>query len=314
MANKQVLVTGASGFVGTAVCSLLVQRGLHVQGVVRKGKTCPAGAQPFLIDDIASMSEACWSRALEGVDVVIHCAGLAHQAATREVAERAAYGQINTEATLKLARAASNAKVKRFIFISTIKVFGESSKTGKPFAFDDIPQPADDYSHSKLDAEKGLEDLGRSSMMNMVVIRPPLVYGPGVGANFEALMKAVRRRVPLPLGAIDNRRSLVSVDNLADLIGACVVTEPPIDRVLLVSDGEDLSTRELVQRIGKAMGVTPLLIPVPSSLLMMVASIIGKRSKMERLCGNLQVDIRATCDTVEWSPPYRMSETLADMV
>lgn len=311
---ERILVTGASGFVGRAVCRLLIRNGYRVRGAVRGGQTLPDGVDPLNMGNIAEVSQADWGRALEGVNAVVHCAAVVHQMSSGVSDDSATFQAVNTLATVKLAEAALSAGVKRFVFVSTIKVLAEQSKPGCPLTWADTPMPADAYSRSKYEAEKGLQAMCANTNMDLVIIRPPLVYGPGVGANFKSLMKVVGKRYPLPLGAIHNRRSMLSVDNLADLVGMCVAHKAPIQRVLLASDGDDVSTPELIRRIGKAMGVSPLLIPVPVSWLMAAATLIGKRAAVVRLCGNLQVDISATRDALNWSPRFTMADTLSRMV
>lgn len=251
---------------------------------------------------------------MDGIDCVVHCAALVHQMSPDLPDEYTAYRKVNVDATLSLAESAADAGVSRFIFMSTVKVLGEHTVPGHPFACDDTQAPEGSYPQSKYEAEKRLGKLVLGKPMDLVIIRPPLVYGPGVGANFAALITAVKKHLPLPLGAIRNRRSFVSVFNLADLVVACVKHRKPIGKALLVSDGEDVSTPDLIRRVGKAIGVRPLLVPVPVSWLKVSATLFGKRSAYERLCGNLQVDLTATAETLHWSPPYTMDYTLERMM
>lgn len=309
---ERVLVTGASGFVGKALCTLLLSKGFQVRGLVRSGAV-EDGVEAIQVKDIAGTSQSTWASILSGVDVVIHCAALVHQMGPDDEEARARYHRVNTQATASLAKAAVDAGVKRFIFLSTIKVMGESTQTGHAFRAHDPASPTDAYAHSKWEAEQAVREMASGSTMDFAIVRPPLVYGPGVGANFLALTRLVSARVPLPLGAINNRRSLVSVDNLVDLIVRCVDYPGAIHDVLLVSDGDDVSTTQLLRRVAKAKGVSPLLIPVPASWLTTVGKWLGKGTALQRLCGNLQVNIQHTSDTLDWSPPYSMQDTLVRM-
>lgn len=309
---ERVLVTGASGFVGKALCTLLLSKGFQVRGLARSGAV-EDGVEAIQIKDIAGTSQSTWASILSGVDVVIHCAALVHQMGPDDDEARARYRRVNTQATQCLAQAAVDAGVKRFIFLSTIKVLGETTEPYHAFRAHDSASPTDAYARSKWEAEQTIREVAAGSNMDFAIIRPPLVYGPGVGANFLALTRLVSARVPLPLGAINNRRSLVSVDNLVDLIVRCVDHAGAINDVLLVSDGDDVSTTQLLRRVANAKGVSSLLIPIPASWLMTVGKWLGKGAALRRLCGNLQVDIQHTCDTLDWSPPYSMEETLVRM-
>lgn len=309
---ERVLVTGASGFVGKALCASLMGKGIQVRGMVRSG-TVVKGVEAVKVKDIADTSPSEWASILSGVDVVIHCAALVHQMEPDDDEAWAKYNRVNAQATSSLAIAAVGSGVKRLIFLSTIKVLGEYSMPGHAFGSHDPASPNDAYARSKWKGEQAIRDVARGSSMDFVIIRPPLVYGPGVGANFQALTRLVSARIPLPLGALDNRRSLVSVDNLTDLVIRCVDYPSAISDVLLVSDGDDVSTTQLLRRVAKAKGVLPLLIPVPVSWLTAVGKWLGKGAELQRLCGNLQVDIQHTCDTLNWRPPYSMEEALMRM-
>jgi len=222
----------------------------------------------------------------------------------------AEYRKVNVEGTLNLARQAVAAGVRRFVFLSSIKVNGEATAPGNPFHADDVPSPEDAYGVSKLEAEQGLILLAAETDMEMVIIRPPLVYGPGVKGNFASMIKLIDKGVPLPLGAIYNKRSLVGIGNLVDLIIRCINYPAAANQVFLAGDGEDLSTTELLRAVGKAMGKSARLIPVPAGLLQFGATILGKRAMAQRLLGSLQVDISKTCELLDWKPPYRVEEGL----
>lgn len=301
---SKVLVTGANGFVGAAVLARLLDDKREVVGAVRR----PTDRNPHWLQGPALGPQADWRPLLEHTAVVVHTAARVHQMNEDQASARTAHTHTNAQGTIALARQAAEAGVKRFIFLSTIKVMGE--KTQRPFRANDTPAPSDAYSESKLEAERGLEEIGRRTGMEWVTIRPPLVYGPSVGGNFATLMQWVARGLPLPLGAIHNRRSLVARDNLVDLIATCVDHPAAANRTLLVSDDEDLSTTELICRLSAAMGIRPRLIPVPAPILEGVGRLLGKRAMIERLCCDLQVDIEDTKRSLNWRPPLSVDAGL----
>ncbi len=244
-------------------------------------------------------------------DVVFHLAARVHVMREPSSDPAALYRLANATGTLVLARAAARAGTRRFIFLSSVKVNGESTETGHPFTAADNPAPQDPYGISKLEAEQGLRQIAAETGMEVVIVRPPLVYGPGVKANFASLLRAVQRGLPLPLGAVTgNRRSLVALDNLVDLLMTCIDHPAAGNQTFLVSDGEDLSTTALIRRMGQAMGKPVRLVPVPSALLHAGATVIGKGSVAQRLLGNLQVDIAHTRTTLGWTPPISVDEGL----
>lgn len=220
------------------------------------------------------------------------------------------YRRVNVEGTLNLARQAAAAGIRRFIYISSIKVNGESTPLGKPFVSSTAPAPEDPYGLSKLEAERGLIELVARTGMEVVVIRPPLIYGPGVKGNFASMIKLVEKGLPLPLGAIHNKRSLVGIDNLVDLIIRCIDHPAAANQVFLAGDGEDISTTELLRGVGRAMGKPARLIPVPAGLLQFGATLLGRKAMAQRLLGSLQVDISKTRDLLDWKPPYTVEEGL----
>jgi len=222
----------------------------------------------------------------------------------------AEYRKVNVEGTLNLARHAVAAGVQRFIFISSIKVNGEATVNGSAFGADDKPAPEDAYGLSKLEAEQGLMDIAAKTGMEVVIIRPPLIYGPGVKGNFASMIKLVEKGLPLPLGAIHNQRSLVGIDNLIDLIIRCIDHPAAANQVFLAGDGEDLSTTELLRGVGKAMGQPARLVPVPEGLLQFGATLLGKKAMAQRLLGSLQIDISKTCELLDWKPPYTVEDGL----
>ena len=304
----KVLVTGASGFVGRALCAHLVTEGYVVIGAVRSmpGKPLP-GVEYRSVPDISVSGN--WREALAGINAVVHCAARVHVMKEASVDPLAAFREVNVKGTACLAEQAVDRGVKRFIYISSIKVNGEIT-SGYPFKADDTPAPEDPYGISKWEAEQVLREIAEKTGLEVVIIRPPLVYGPGVRANFLRLMQGIMSGVPLPLGAIDNRRSLVALDNLVDLIEACLNNPQAINQTFLVSDGDDLSTKALFQRTAVALGRPVRLIPVPVSLLWTMARLFGKSDFAQRLCGSLQVDISKTRHRLSWSPPISVDEAL----
>ena len=290
-------MTGATGFLGRALIKRLADdvRYSPVATVRRRASGLVAGLQPILIGDLGAGTD--WSSALLDVEVVVHTAARVHVMKDAAADPLIEYRKVNFEGTLNLARQAVQAGVKRFIFISSIKVNGEETVSGKPFTADDVPHPVDPYGVSKAETETALLELAVSTGMEIVIIRPVLVYGPGVKANFQSLMRWVSKGIPLPLGRIRNKRSLVALDNLVDLILTCIDHPGAVNQVFLVSDGDDLSTTELLQRVGKALGSPARLMPVPSGVINFASRLVGKSSISQRLLGSLQVDISKTRDT-----------------
>lgn len=303
-----VLVTGANGFVGSALCAALGRTPVRLRVAVRYSVAALPGVEVATIDAIGP--QTLWVDALQGCSTVVHLAARAHVMREEAVDPLAAYRSVNTDGTLHLAQQAAAAGVRRFVFLSSIKVNGEATTQGQPFRSSDTPHPQDPYGTSKWEAEKGLRQIAQDSGMEVVVIRPPLVYGPGVKANFAALMRAIAHKRPLPLGAIHNLRSLVGLDNLVDLVLACTTHPAAAQQTFLVSDGEDLSTTELVQRMARAMGQPSRLLPVPAWLLQAGACLVGQGAAAQRLCGHLQVDIQRTRNILGWTPPVTLDEGL----
>ena len=306
--QRVVVVTGANGFVGRALCAEIVARGTAVRGITRSACDFPSGTESFRVGDIDDSTN--WQDALAGCRVVVHLAARVHVMADTAANPLDEFRRINVQGTLNLARQAAAAGVNRFVFISSVKVNGEATLPGQPFAADDAPAPLDAYGISKMEAEQGLREIAFQTGMEVVIIRPPLVYGPGVKANFAAMMRWLRRGIPLPLGAIHNQRSLVALDNLVDLIVTCLTHPAAANQTFLVSDGEDVSTTELLRRMGQAMGRPARLIPVPASWLKLAAAMVGKPDVAQRLCGSLQVDIEKTRRLLGWTPPLSLDEGL----
>ena len=305
--GSRVVVTGATGFVGRALCETLSKAGHRVVPVVRNS----AGlADEVVIGDIGPATD--WCAILPGCDAVIHLAARVHAAPARDAADLPAYRQVNTEATLKLAGQAARAGVKRFVFVSTVKVNGEGSS--RPYHATDVPAPADAYAISKWEAEQGLHRIARETGLEIVVLRPPLVYGPGVRANFLQLMRAIERGCPLPLGAIENRRSLLYLGNFVDAIRICVEHPAAAGQTFLVDDGQPVSTPELVRAVARAMGRPARLLAVPAGVLELAGVLLGKRAVVARLTDSLWVDNSLIRTRLNWSPPYSMEVGLAATV
>lgn len=304
-----ILVTGANGFVGRSLCVALVSFGQTVVAATRHALSATGPhISNFQISTLAADTD--WQGGLHGCDAVVHLAARVHVMADTATDPLTEFRRVNVEGTLNLARQAVAAGVRRFVFISSIKVNGESTPLGQAFSADDMADPQDPYGISKHEAEVGLRRLAAESGMEVVIIRPPLVYGPGVKANFQSMMRWLKRGVPLPLGAIHNKRSLVSLDNLVDLIVTCLDHPAAANQTFLVSDGEDLSTTELLQRMGLALGRPARLIPVPTLLLKAGAVVLGRRDMAQRLCGSLQVDISKARTLLGWTPPISVDEGL----
>jgi len=298
-----ILVTGANGFVGSALCQRLSAQNFLVRPVTRT--YFPGCIVVGNMDDTTD-----WSHALQGVDVIVHLAARVHimnESAENPLDE---FRRVNVAATLNLARQAVKAKVKRFIYLSSIKVNGELSCLGKPFTPEDLPKPSDPYGLSKLEAENGLRLISHQSTLETVIIRPPLVYGPGVKANFQTMIRWLYKGLPLPLGAIHNQRSLIALDNLNDLIVRCIDHPAAVNQTFLASDGEDLSTTQLMQKTASFLGRSARLIPVPVKYLKFGASILGKHAYMQRLLGSLQLDIVKSRKLLDWDPPVLVDDAL----
>lgn len=304
------LVTGASGFVGRAlVARLAAEPNWTVVAATRRGGPPLAPGVPRLV---APALEAAgdWSVALQGVHVVVHLAARVHVMREQSRDPLAEFRRVNVQGSLALARQALQAGVRRFVFVSSVKVHGESTWPGAPFRADDPPRPGDAYGQSKLEAENGLRALVRGSSMELVIVRPPLVYGPGVQANFRALLRAAAGGWPLPLGAVHNLRSFVALDNLVDLLVLCGTHPAAAHQAFLVSDGCDLSTTALLQRLALAHGRPARLWPLPVPLLQWLGQLSGRGAMVQRLCGNLQLDIAKTRTLLGWSPPVNVDEAL----
>ena len=372
-----ILITGANGFIGRALCNKLIADGYHVRGSVRGAAqmtALPSGVEGAMVGDIGPETD--WSEVLNGIEGIVHLAARVHVMRESSADPLAAFREVNVEGTKCLAIAAANAGVKRFVYISSVKVNGEGTgkredggrrrETGRkrdqrptsnierptsnekeelatdprrltqtfvratcsgknshrfakekaegrsdPYTEMDKPEPQDPYAVSKWEAEQILAEISSATGIEIVIIRPPLVYGPNVRANFLRLLRWVNKGIPLPLGMVDNRRSLVSLDNLVDFLITCIEHPAAAGETFLVSDGEDLSTPALIRRIALSMNIPARLIPVPVCLLRLGGSLLGKKSEVDRLCGSLQVDISKAKSVLGWKPPLSVDEGLA---
>jgi nucleoside-diphosphate-sugar epimerase len=302
----KMLITGINGWVASALAARCRALGHVVRGSARQS----GDPEVQSVGPINALTD--WSEALVGCEAVLHVAARVHVMQETATDPLATFREVNVQGTLQLAQQAAAAGVRRFVFVSSIKVNGETTSPGRPFRHDDAPNPQDAYGISKREAEDGLRTLARRGGMEIVIVRPPLVYGPGVKANFAILMRAVRRGLPLPLAlATHNRRSLVSLDNLIDLLITCTHHPAAAGQTFLVSDGEDLSTANLLHRLGCALGQPARLFPVPLRFIEGLGRAVGQQAMVDRLLGNLQVDLTHTTGILGWRPPLSVDEGLA---
>jgi nucleoside-diphosphate-sugar epimerase len=305
-----VAVTGASGFVGRSLCQDLMAQGYTTVPLVRTPRLDLPGAVP--VGEVGADTD--WSQALAGVDCVVHCAGRAHVVLGPGASGLDACRRVNVAGTRQLALAAARAGVRRLVFVSSIKVLGERSGKGAPLRFDSPPAPEDAYGISKWEAEQALQEISAQTGLQAVTVRPPLVYGPGAKANFLRLVQAVARGAPLPLGSVRNHRSLVALDNLTDLLVRCTDHPDAPGHTFLVSDDHDLSTPDLIRGLAEALHRPARLLPCPISLLRLGGLMSGRSDQIERLIGNLQVDIGHTKEVLRWTPRCSVQQALRSAV
>lgn len=309
---RKVCVSGASGFVGRELCRLLLERGVEVVGAVRKQS---AGLFPDnrLFSQAVTGNigpETDWRQALAGVDAVFHLAARVHVMRDTAHDPLAEFRRANVQATEHLARAAAASGVRRFVYVSSIKVNGEETAQGCRYSEADVPQPQDPYGISKWEAEQALWSVAQETGIEVVVVRPPLVYGAGVKGNFAQMLAVVAKGIPLPLFSVHNRRSLLYVGNLADALLVCASHPAAAGQTYLVSDGEDISTPELLRRLAAALIVPSRLLPCPPTLLWLAGKLTGRSSQVERLLGSLEIDSARIRRDLGWTPPYTMQQGL----
>jgi nucleoside-diphosphate-sugar epimerase len=307
----RVLVTGATGFVGRSLCTRQLSNGWRVRGTLLASENLSflvAGVEPVVVEPLGS--DTPWGHALKGIDTIIHLAARVHIMDDPAADPLTEFRNVNTEGTKQLAREAAKAGVRRLVFVSSIKVNGEESPT--PYHEDSRAQPTDPYGISKSEAEQALREIEAETGLQVVIVRPTLVYGPGVKANFLNMMKIVSQGIPLPLASIRNKRSLIYVGNLVDALAACAAHPAAAGKTYLVSDGEDVSTPDLVRRTAAALGCPARLFPVSPSLMRLAGTFIGKRPTVNRLLGSLTVDSSAIRRELGWRPPFTMDEGLRE--
>lgn len=308
--KSRLLISGATGFLGNSLGQALASSNCYsLKAQVRNGNA-PLSWANEIVEQKDLLNIEPHSTLFENIDVVIHCAARVHMMNDTSSNPLDSFRKVNVEGSLNLAKLAAESGVRRFIFISSIKVNGENTENGRAYKPDDTPAPQDPYGVSKMEAEAGLKRIAEESGMELVIIRPVLVYGPGVKANFLNMMRWLHKGIPLPLGSIKNKRSLVSLANLIDLIKSCIDHPAAANETFIAADGEDLSTTDLMKRMGDALGSRSLLLPVPQRLLIACATILGKKSIAQRLCGSLQVDISKAQTILGWQPPLSVDDGL----
>lgn len=307
----KILVTGANGFVGSSLCRRLLAESITVHAATRspvRTSSNPTLFKPFTIGNIDEHSN--WRSVLEGVDVVIHLAARVHMMQDAAADPLSEFIKINCDAALNLANQAAATGVRRFIYLSSIKVNGETTEGRKPFTETDEPDPQDPYAVSKLRAEEALRKISQETGMELVIVRPPLVFGPGVRANFLKLLQLADKGIPLPLGKVKNQRSLVFVENLSDALFRCATLPAAAGKTYLISDGQNFSTAELFRSIAYALGRRGRLLPIPISLMRVAARTFGKSAVLDRLTQSLVVDSQKICRELNWIPPYTLTQGL----
>ena len=304
----KILVTGANGFIGTQLTETLANSGHQVRNTARSIAPNNPITSEMITCDLESADNL--DHLTAGCDAIVHLAGRAHVMSDDPATSESLYLSANVDVTRRLAQSAARTGVKRMILMSSVKVNGESTTIDSPFTSQDIPNPQDPYGRSKTQAEQVLWNVASTCELEGVVIRPPLVYGPGVRANFASLIGIVNRGIPLPLGSIHNKRSFVAIDNLIDCVATALQSSNAAGQTFLVSDGQDLSTPELIRAIASSLHKSPMLIPIPTALLKLAATTAGKRNAYDRLCGSLTVDIASTKQKLSWTPPFTVQESL----
>jgi nucleoside-diphosphate-sugar epimerase len=310
----KILITGATGFVGKALFENLKSRKKYLAHLTTRTneEKLLDGGKVFNIGEIDSNTN--WKDALDGVSCIVHCAARAHMTEKKQTDLLDAYRRINVDGTRNLAKQAAGIGIKRFIFLSSVKVNGEETIASKSFKYDDISQPEDAYGITKWEAEQALLEISKQTGLEVVIIRPPLVYGEGVKGNFLRLLDIVYKQIPLPFAKINNLRSFIALDNLIDLIICCIEHPKAAGKTFLVSDGQDLSTTDLIRKLSKFMNKSPRLFQVPQLIIQLIGRLVGKSSEIKRLFGSLRVDNSYTREILEWSPVLSLDESLEKTV
>jgi nucleoside-diphosphate-sugar epimerase len=308
MQTRSLLITGANGFVGRSLCARSANEGWKVRGAVRGPELLGGGAASICVGEINERTD--WSEALPGVDVVIHLAARVHVMREDAADPLAEFRRVNVAGTEHLARAAAGHGAKRLVYVSSVKVNGEQTTGESKFKESDIPHPEDPYGISKWEAEQVLHRVAGETGLEVVIVRPPLVYGPAVKGNFAQMLAVVARGMPLPFASILNLRSLIYVENLADALIACASHPAATGQTYLVSDGEDISTPALLRRLAMEMGVSSHIFACPPALLRLAGKMTGKSRQIDRLLGSLQVDNGKICRELNWVPPYSLQQGL----
>lgn len=304
----KLLVTGANGFVGQSLCAAAAARGSSVRGATRRASPLPGGAENVVVGDIDGFTD--WAAALQGVEVVVHLAARVHVMRDTSADPLAEFLQANLHATINLAVQAAHAGVKRLVYVSSIKVNGEETGEGRAFTAADSPDPHDPYAVSKWQAELALHEIAAESGLQVVILRPPLIYGPGVKGNFLRLLQALDKGIPLPLASTRNARSMLYLENMVDALLLCATHPAAAGQTYLVSDGEDIDTPGLLRRLGDALGRAARLLPWSPAVLKLAGRLLGKSDQVERLLGSLQVDSGKIRRELNWTPPYTLQQGL----
>jgi nucleoside-diphosphate-sugar epimerase len=305
---KRLMVTGANGFVGRALCAEASARGIEVLGAIRHQGQLPVGVESIAVGDIDVNTD--WQNVLVGCDVVIHLAARVHVMQEYSEDPLAEFRRINVAGTERLARSAAAAGVKRLVYVSSVKVNGEETALGRVYAEQDAPGPQDPYGISKWEAEQALHRVAKETGLEVVIVRPPLVYGAGVKGNFAQMISVLKRGVPLPFALVRNKRSLIYVGNLVDVLILCATHPAAAGQTYLVSDGEDISTPDLLRKLGSAMSKKSRLFSCPIAFLNLAGSLVGKSDQVARLLGSLQVDSNKIHRELDWVPPYSLQQGL----
>ncbi|WDZ51153.1 NAD-dependent epimerase/dehydratase family protein [Acinetobacter vivianii] len=306
----RVLITGSNGFLGKFLCQYLSGKDYFV---IAHTRTPQIFSHSNIVNINFDLNENLAAYDLKGIQTVIHCAGRAHVMNETATSPLDAYRRINVEGTLNLAKKAVQSGVKRFIYLSSIKVNGEEATQQKPFTADDSINTDDPYGLSKYEAEQALKQLAKETGLEVVIIRPVLIYGPNVKANFKSMVSLASKKIPLPIGCLDNKRSMVSVYNLADLIEVCLSHPDATGQTFLASDQDDISVKQLFEKLASLQNNKLIKVPVPKNLIFLLASLVGRSAMASRLCSELVVNTSKNTQILGWKAPYSTEQSLAKM-